>query len=232
MPRPSWRRYSTKPPEFAMRSTASRSCGPQSQRWLPNTSPVRHSLCGRTSGAPRPAPRGRSPARSPSANVRCSRPSMRPSKLNTRASVTYPSANRRGTETRVRIVAGGSRSRIVLFSVVLESGRKGIAQQHDVADLVDGGKRRAPGRIPREEAVSHEPWSLRVADKDRSDDELELVDEVRGQELRVHGRAALDHQALHAASGEVCAQPLHLHRVARVDDGGDGSKSLGRVADA
>ena len=35
----------------AMRSTASRSCAPQSQRWLPNTSPVRHSLCGRTSGA-------------------------------------------------------------------------------------------------------------------------------------------------------------------------------------
>ena len=33
-----------------MRSTASRSCAPQSQRWLPKTSPVRHSLCGRISG--------------------------------------------------------------------------------------------------------------------------------------------------------------------------------------
>ena len=34
-----------------IRSTASRNCGPQSQRSLPNTSPVRHSLCGRTRGA-------------------------------------------------------------------------------------------------------------------------------------------------------------------------------------
>jgi len=33
----------------AMRASARSSCGPQSQRRLPNTSPVRHSLCTRTS---------------------------------------------------------------------------------------------------------------------------------------------------------------------------------------
>ena len=80
MPRPSCRRYSRKPPASVMRSTASRSCGPQSQRWLPNTSPVRHSLCGRTSGGGPPAPDAPAAARSPEPRARCSRPSTSPSK--------------------------------------------------------------------------------------------------------------------------------------------------------
>ena len=98
-----------------MRSTASRSCAPQSQRWLPNTSPVRHSLCGRTSGAGPRRPDVTAAARSPSPKARCSWPSTSPSKLNTRAAVAYPSANRRGTDTWVRIVAVGSGSGIGLL---------------------------------------------------------------------------------------------------------------------
>jgi hypothetical protein len=47
-------------------------------------------------------------ARSPSPNARFSRPSTRPSKLNTRARVVNPSASSRGTDTWVRIVAQGN----------------------------------------------------------------------------------------------------------------------------
>ena len=54
-------------------------------------------------------------ARSPSPKARCSRPSTSPSKVNTRAGVAYPSANRRGTDTWVRIVAVGSGSGIGLL---------------------------------------------------------------------------------------------------------------------
>jgi len=57
MPRPSCpRRYSKTPqPSSSIACSAFSSCGPQSQRRDPNTSPVQHSECTRTSGAVAPA---------------------------------------------------------------------------------------------------------------------------------------------------------------------------------
>ena len=81
-------------------------------------------------------------------------------------------------------------------SVVLEPRREGVAQQHHVADLADVGELRPPAGVPGEAAVAHEPGSLGVAHEHRRDDQLQLVDEVVGQELRVHLAAALDHQPL------------------------------------
>src|SRR6185437_12165746 len=154
MPRPSWRRYSRKPPLSAMRSTASRSCAPQSHRWLPNTSPVRHSLWGRTSGLPRLPAEATADARSPKPNATCSRPSRRPSKVKTRARVEYPSEKRSGASTCVRVVARGTDMER-LRSVVLEAFRERVAQQHDVADLADLREPRAAPGVPGELAVVH-----------------------------------------------------------------------------
>ncbi len=55
-----------------------------------------------------------------SANARCSRPSTSPSKLNTRASAVYPSANCRGSSTWVRIVA--ARGRMAVGSSLIAPG--------------------------------------------------------------------------------------------------------------
>src|SRR5213592_1458423 len=50
MPRPSCRMYTSTPrPSRSMMARALWSCAPQSQRREPNTSPVRHSECTRTS---------------------------------------------------------------------------------------------------------------------------------------------------------------------------------------
>src|SRR3954471_16665846 len=50
MPRPSWSRYTSTPfPAWSIISRARCSCGPQSQRRLPKTSPVRHLEWTRTS---------------------------------------------------------------------------------------------------------------------------------------------------------------------------------------
>ena len=92
-----------------------------------------------------------------------------------------------------------------------EPGRERVAQQHHVADLAHLGERRAPPRVPREAPVAHEARRARVADEERRHDELQLVDEVVGQELGVHDAAALDHEPLHAAVGEVLAEPAHPH---------------------
>ena len=70
---------------------------------------------------------------------------------------------------------------------------------------------------------------LGVADEDRRDGQLQLVDDVLGEELRVDGAAALDHQPLDAARGEVAAERAHLHAVAAVDDGRDRPETLARV---
>ena len=90
-------------PRRAMRSTASRSCGPQSHRWLPRTSPVRHSLCSRTSGTRRPDRRA-AVARARARGARARR--RDPSKVKTRASASKPSSSRSGSPTWPRTVAG------------------------------------------------------------------------------------------------------------------------------
>ncbi len=116
-------------------------------------------------------------------------------------------------------------------SVRLEARREGVAQQHDVADLTDVGKRRAAAGVPREAAVEHEPGGVGVADEDGRHHQLQLVDEVVGEELGVHVAAALDHQPLHTAGGQVRAQPAHLDRVAPIDDGCDRVEPRVGVAD-
>ena len=105
-------------------------------------------------------------------------------------------------------------------SVGLEPRRQRVAQQHDVSDLGHLGERRAAPGVPGKAAVAHEPGSAGVADEHGSDNQLQLVDEVVGQELGVHLAAALDHQPLHAAGRKVAADPAHLHRVAAVHDRG------------
>src|SRR4029453_15999915 len=83
--------------------------------------------------------------------------------------------------------------------------------------------------VPGEAAVAHEPWGPGVADEEGSDDQLQLVGEVVGQELGVHLAAALDHQPPPAAGAEVLADPAHLHRLATVDYGRHLSKSRAGV---
>src|SRR5579859_917574 len=233
MPRPSWRRYSRKPPALAMRSTASRSWGPQSQRWLPNTSPVRHSLCGRTSGT---ALRGRgadgAAPKEPSPNARCSRPSTRPWNVYTRAVVAYPSGNSSGTVTWVRTFAARIASSMgLLASPGLEPVGQRVPQQHDVPDLPYLCKRRAPVGIPREPAVADEAPGPGVADEERRDHEVELVGQIGGEELGVHRPTPLDHQPVDPARVQVLGQPVQVDRLTAVDHGRHPAQAFARVRD-
>ncbi len=104
-----------------------------------------------------------------------------------------------------------------------------VAQEHDVPDLADVGEGRAAAGVPGEEAVLHEPRGVRVPHEHRGDHELQLVHEVVGQKLGVDVATALDHQPLHAASGEILAQPAHLDAAATVDDGRDPPEPRARV---
>ena len=70
-----------------------------------------------------------------------------------------------------------------------------------------------------------------VADEEGSDDQLELVDEIVGQELGVHVAAAFDHQPLHAAFAEILAEAAHLDPRAAVDDGRHGPQPRASVED-
>ena len=153
--------------------------------------------------------------RSPSAKARCSRPSTSPSKLKTRAFVAYPSANRRGSSTCVRIVAVGGRS-VIRCLAQPSSNRDERAYRRSTTSpsLLNVDELRPTGRVPGEDAVAHEPGSLGVADEDRRDGQLQLVDEVLGEELRVNGAAALDHQPVDASRSKVGAERPHLHVVA------------------
>ena len=96
-----------------------------------------------------------------------------------------------------------------------------VPQQHHVADpahLREGGP---PVGVPREAAVADEPAGAGVAHEERRDDQVQLVGEVGGEELGVHGPAALDHQPAHAAGVQVLARPVACRTgCAAVDDGG------------
>ena len=63
-----------------------------------------------------------------------------------------------------------------------------------------------------------------LPDEERRHHQLELVDQVVGQELGVHRAAALDHQPAYAAGVQVLGQVAHPHRLAAVDH-------LGQVAE-
>jgi peptidoglycan/LPS O-acetylase OafA/YrhL len=111
-----------------------------------------------------------------------------------------------------------------LFASVFERSaglvprRQGVAQQDDIADLRHLGERRAARGVPGKAAVAHKPRSLRVAHEHGSDNQLQFIHKIVGQELRVHVAAAFDHQPLHAASRQVAADLAHIHRVAAVYD--------------
>ena len=205
-----------------MRSTASRICGPQSHRWLPKTSPVRHSLCGRTSGGrPRCALRGERSGTVAQAEGEVLAAVHQP--------VEGEHARGRGVavgEPQRHHQLGTDRSRqaaLPAFGPPLvspsESRRERVPQQHHVTDPAHLRERRPPVRVPREPAVADEPPGPRVADEERRHDQVQLVGEVGGQELGVHRPAALDHQPLDAPGVEVLAEPPHVHRLAAVDHG-------------
>jgi hypothetical protein len=81
------------------------------------------------------------------------------------------------------------------------------------------GESRASTGVPGKTTVAHEPGRAGIADEERSDHELELVDEVVGQELRVHLSAAFDHQPLHPAGAEILGEAAHLDPLPAVHDG-------------
>ena len=98
-----------------------------------------------------------------------------------------------------------------------------------------GGPRRVVARrsgVPREAAVRDEARGPGIADEEGRDDQLQLVDEVVGQELGVHRPAALDHQPVHSAGAEVFAEPSHPDPPAAVDNGRDTSQPRACVGHA
>ena len=216
------RRRRSAPPTRAA-AVRSRSAGCRS------TSPVRHSLCSRTRGGSSSGETtGRT--RSPSPRARCSRPSTSPSKVNTRASAAYAVGELQRDDE-----LGADRGRrwsVVMRSprqVQAEPGRQRVAQQHDVADRAHLGERGPAAGVEREAAVADEPAGPRVADEERRDDQLQLVGQVGGEELGVHGAAALDHQPAYAARAQVLAHPAHVDRPAAVDDGGRPRRAVARA---
>ena len=59
---------------------------------------------------------------------------------------------------------------------------------------------------------------MTIADEDRCHREVEFVDEVRGQELRVYGAAALDHEPANSSISQVSDEVGHSHVFAQPDD--------------
>ena len=176
----------------AIRSTASRSCGPQSQRWLPNTSPVRHSLCGRTSGARRP----RRSARSPRPSARCSRPSTSPSKREhprgRRVAVREAQRHRHlGADRRDRQVGRHASSSVS----VVRTGR--TARTAAARRRRSAGRRPASPGGPAFHGNCPSPTNRRAREsptKNGATTSCSSSARSAGEELGVHRAAALDHQ--------------------------------------
>src|SRR5205807_7676744 len=81
-------------------------------------------------------------------------------------------------------------------------GRLGqVPQQGDVPDRPYLREPHAVVQVVREPAGADEPGRVRLADEERRDGEVDLVREPGGEELRVHGAAALDHEPPDAAPG-------------------------------
>src|SRR4029077_6305563 len=140
---------------------------------------------------------------------------------------------RRRTAGAARAGCGSWPSRAASASVaslcLLEPRGEGVAQEYHVAELLDVDELRPAGGVPREETVPYESGCVRVADEDRSDGQLQLVDEVVREELRVDHSAALDHQPVDAPRRQVGAECTHLDAVACVDHGGDPTETAARV---
>jgi hypothetical protein len=95
---------------------------------------------------------------------------------------------------------------------------QGVPQQHHVAEPAHLDQVGATVRTPGERPVADEPRRPRVTHEDRRDHQVQLVRQSRGQELRVHRAAALDHQALHPAGVQVRRHPVQVERLTAVDD--------------
>src|SRR5690606_5404048 len=93
-----------------------------------------------------------------------------------------------------------------------------VAKEDDFTDLLDGREVQAVVRGPWEVSVRDETRSLRVADKERGDDELQFVDETGSQELRVHRLATFDHKALNSPRSKVGQDPVDVERFSSIDD--------------
>src|SRR5215469_5266548 len=90
-----------------------------------------------------------------------------------------------------------------------------VAQQHHVADHARLGQVHA---VARGAGGPRDARSGRVADEDRRYRQVQLVGQSAGQELRVHGDAALDHQPAHPTGGQVGQDDLQVERVTGPDD--------------
>ena len=112
-----------------------------------------------------------------------------------------------------------------------EACRQRVAQQHDVPDRPYLGEGCPAARVEREPAGPDEPVGARVPDEERRHDELQLVGEVGGEELRVHAGAALHHQPSYAAPVQVLAEPPHVHPSPAVDHRGQLAEPSARPAD-
>jgi len=87
--------------------------------------------------------------------------------------------------------------------------------------------RRTSARVARRSGphgnfpFADEAVRARVADEQRRDDQVQLVRQVTGQELRVHAAAALDHEPPDPTGVQVLAEPAQVHRRAAVHHGRD-----------
>ena len=169
--------------------------------------------------------------RSPSPRARCSRPSTSPSKVSTRATVSYPSAKRSGTMTSVRIVAAGGRS--VISPPLPGRPARTVARGRSAAARRprSGGPRRGgPGRSRFHGGApsADDPVRPRVAHEEGRHDDVQLVGEPGAEELGVHALAALDHEAAHAPGRQVLAHPAHRRGGTGVDDRRHAAEALAR----
>jgi uncharacterized membrane protein YbhN (UPF0104 family) len=95
---------------------------------------------------------------------------------------------------------------------------QGVPQQDHVTEPAHLGEVGASAGAPRERTVTDEPRRPRVAHEDRRDHQVQLVRQTRGQELRVHRAATLDHQPAHPAGVQVRRHPVQVDRLTAVDD--------------
>jgi hypothetical protein len=101
-----------------------------------------------------------------------------------------------------------------------------VPQQRHVTDLPHAGQVRPAVGIPREAPVADEPGRTGVPDEHRRHHQVELVDQVGGEELGEHGPSALDHQPVDPSRTEVLGDPGHVRGAvaAGVHDRRDGAR--------
>ena len=99
-----------------------------------------------------------------------------------------------------------------------ETAGQRVAKHRHVAGPCHAGEARPVAGIPREPAWRHETGGGGVRDEERRDGHDQLIGKPGGQELGVHGRAALDQQPGHTARRQIGQDDAERRRVARVHD--------------